>query len=318
MPRLPGLLLATMLLLGAPAAQAAQTMEVNLLDGGGNGAAWGLVTLRGPETRLQGGSCPARSGGETPDGTVQCLITYDQPQYPDEWQIGDVVVARARRTQQATIPPGLRPSPSENACVAEFQGWSGACVGKTGYDAGTDTYVCEIVLPSLGGVWLGASFSGHVVLSGADCPALTAPATTTTTVAGSTSTTTTTLFTPDPLVQAIDAMADGLLGKALERGLAQLGTKFTTSMNTAGVSGRVSASATAVGTGARAAGGGGDVILARGKAKLRDGTTRLALKPTRKGRRFLKAATEATVRIDVEGTSKSRTYAATRTVTLAR
>ncbi|MCB0337212.1 MAG: hypothetical protein KDD62_12930, partial [Bdellovibrionales bacterium] len=152
-------------------AQVKGNVFVEMLEAGGNGAAYGYVSLKA-EGRTQGFSCPRVSNGNIPTGRILCDTTYGSSS-SSEWQPGDRVTVVVQRTSSASIPQDKRPSDAFS-CIWDFAGFTKACTGLGSYDSARDVYECEFLLPLSGDISLGVMISGHDAFN-RDCPKLDDP-----------------------------------------------------------------------------------------------------------------------------------------------
>jgi hypothetical protein len=330
----PSSLALLLLVPAAGTAYAAQTLRGTLIDAGGNGAQYALFFLVGPSSRLQSGSCPGgRSAGEPPTGETTCSTTFNTG-FANEWQSGDVVIARAPARLQVSFPASVKP-PDASSCIVAFEEWSGACSGKGRaiYTQGStvpEYYECDITLPASGDVDIGAAFSAEDNLN-RPCPVLPFEGTTTTTTTPGASTTTTTLpdLPRDPIEEIADQLTDDILlnirrgrefydwlrrNPVLRPALPPLPAKAVifaeiTALNTApaGASKIAGGIPSAIAPGARG-------VVAKGTAKVgrSASTARVKLKATKAGRKLLRAQTLADVQLAV--TLRSNAGTATRSV----
>ena len=305
---------------------ASADLRLQLLEGGGNAAAYGQIIvfnyIQGTVANVPPNAFSGDNCAERPDsgfGTIE--DTYNLSDTP----LGTVLYARVQRSQPYTGRCGVC-SPGTclvyPACTVKFLGWSGECsgLGTPVPDRPIDTE-CTFIWD--GDATLGATFQFESNLFGTEgsCVPVDGPPTTTTTTVSGPATTTTSL-PRDPLSDALDDLVDQLLPPIVIRGIAGLGLDLVATGNgvpqgryRAQVSTGGGGRAQAFTDGERAAAG--ITIIAKGSARVgKNGRLLLKLKPTRRARKLRQSTTALDLELEVSARAAGKVQRTSRSVTV--
>jgi hypothetical protein len=300
-----------------PSLPASADLRVELLEGGGNAAAYGQMTVysdtqgavaKVPPNAFSGDNCADRPNS----GWGTLVNTHNLSDTP----LGTVLHARVQRSQPYTDHCGVCGEGVCSvfpACTVKFLGWSGECTGL-GESVPNFPLYSECTFTWDGDGYLGATFqfeSNNLGDTG-ECVRIDVP--TTTTLSGPP--TTTTLFMRNPLLDALDDLVDQLLPPIVIKGIAGLGLDLVAVGNGAPrgrYRGQLSTGASRGATPTAA----GTIIIAKGGARVgKKGQLSLKLKPTRRARKLRQSPAALALDLEVSARAGGETFMSSRSVTV--